>query len=231
MPSQQKDTANGTPPQQKDTGFLEAFRQQSYQELAKRIIRWIEIIIVAVIGGLALWLCGIKSELTKVQEKIDKIQEKLSATEDTIFSYKYEYFPRHARGSPEAVLRTFYFSAASETEVTLLYRLRCNTRDGKGWLKVKELPEFAVSVNSYEVKSAETPVATEWNKCSLTKEDLEGGSDVIPTIWTSSKHPHRQHQLLLEFPDSVNAEKISHCTFDAMVFVRDMLLSPEGEEQ
>ena len=121
------------------------------------------------------------------------------------------------------VTRTFYFSAATEhTETTLTYELSCYSENGN---IVSQPVGFRVRVNRQSIDPF---------------EDWKGRSDIAKWLTTNepirtdtNHHLYRQALSLDLFHQKENRpssrdikrileRKIDRCSFDAMVFVRDL---------
>ena len=223
------------------------------------------------------WALGIFA----IEHHLKIIEREITSKEDTIFSYKYDYYlpildkesevlrdngieesleelvmydyeeyfhvinalkMNKNTGDNEAeaiekarsmlkspVARTFIFSAAEDTEVILVYELKCFSPDGN---RLQDPIGFNVQVNKSDVG----PLDDGWEGKVRLNWDTHL-SDVQPIIETRSNHMLYEQTLKLNlfYREKQGKEerrqdlarrlsgKIERCSFDAMIFVRDEL--------
>lgn len=230
--------------------------------------------------------------INALEEQFSTLEDHLFLTEDTVFSYKYEFVaPDFGSDLDDLILRgghdlqkvrskiyssvsgtageffdrispwvtentelkefisiqervmrpirkVFYFSAAHErTEINLTYELSCFDSDGN---QATDPIDFEVSVNGTKI-----PAYEQWKGNSNNVHSYLSRDTPFTTI--TNHHVYRQRMILTLFPDvtswsasdvrNILLRTIHRCTFDAMIFVRDImpgqfvrrLRSPNGE--
>ncbi len=130
--------------------------------------------------------------------------------------------------------RVFYFSASAGSEVTVDYELICYQPNEAPY--PDPIP-FTVKVNKHPIRSSEDDRGRERGRESLDAAVLDDFDTVVPTA--SPEYDMRKHTLTLTLFDAAAVEAhragratdplvpivrgdIERCTFDAMIFVRDL---------